>query len=67
MEDILKTILEKLTKLDKIELDINSLKNDNKETHRKLDMIIDEVANIKEQITDHDIKIQVINNKSKAI
>jgi len=74
MQETLKLILEKLgkleektNKLDKIESDINSLKADSKVTLQKLDMIIDEVANIKEQITDHDIKIQVINNKTKAI
>lgn len=67
MEEALKLILEKLGKLDKIESDINALKADSKVTHQKLDMIIDEVANIKEQITDHDIIIQVINNKTKAI
>lgn len=67
MEETLKLILEKLGKLDKIESDINALKADSKMAHKKLDMIIDEVANVKEQITDHDIKIQGINNKIKAI
>ncbi len=66
MEDTLKSILEKLGKLDRIESYISALKNDNHITHTKLDIIINEVANIKEQITDHDIKIQSIN-KTKAI
>ena len=61
--DKLDLILEKLNKLDKIESEINALKNDNKTTHKKLDMVINEVASIKELVTDHDIKIQVISNK----
>jgi len=69
--DKLDLILEKLikidNKIDKAEADISGLKNDNKVTDQKIDMIIKEVANIKEQIIDHDIKIQVINNKTKAI
>jgi hypothetical protein len=56
--DKLDLILEKLNKLDKIETDINALKNDNKKTHQQLNMIIDEVASIKEIVTDHDIKIK---------
>ncbi len=56
MEETLDLILEKLGKLDKLEADINTLKTEGKVTHQKLDMIIDEVATIKEQITYHDIK-----------
>lgn len=58
MEETLNLILEKLGKLDKLEADINALKAEGKVTHQKLDMIIDEVATIKEQITYHDMKIQ---------
>lgn len=67
MEETLNLILEKLGKLDKLEADINALKAEGKVTHQKLDMIIDEAATIKEQITYHDMKIQVLNDKTKAI
>ncbi len=56
MEETLHLILEKLGKLDKIEADINALKAESKVAHQKLDMIIDEVATIKEQITYNDMK-----------
>lgn len=49
MEETLNLILEKLGKLDKLDADINALKAEGKVTHQKLDMIIDEVATIKEQ------------------
>ena len=65
MEETLHLILEKLGKLDKIEADINAFKAESKVAHQKLDMIIDEVATIKEQITYHDMKIQLINDKKK--
>ena len=58
MEESLKLILEKLGKLDKIESDINALINDNKVTHNELRIIRTELADIKEQVTDHDIKIK---------
>ena len=67
MEETLNLILEKLGKLDKLEADINALKAEGRVTHQKLDMIIDEVATIKEQITYHDMKIQILNDKTKAI
>ena len=67
IEEKTNKIEEKTNKIDKIESDIAALKADSKVTHQKMDMIINEVANIKEQITDHDIKIQVLNNKAKAI
>jgi hypothetical protein len=35
--------------------------------HNKIDIITNEIAAIKEQISDHDIQIQVISNKTKAI
>ncbi len=46
---------------------IQALFEDREIVHSKLDSIANELADIKEQITDHDIKIQVINNKTKAI
>jgi len=46
---------------------IQALFEDREIVHGKLDSISNELADIKEQITDHDIKIQVINNKTKAI
>ena len=46
--DKLDIILEKLNKLDKIESDITALKNDNKITHQKLSMVINEIVTIKE-------------------
>jgi len=67
MEETLKLILSKLDKLDKIDSDISALRTDNKEIHKKLDVITNELADIKEKVTDHDIKIQVINTKTKAI
>ncbi|MDF2989085.1 MAG: hypothetical protein K0R50_4595 [Eubacterium sp.] len=67
MEETLNLILKKPGKLDKIKADINALKAESKVSHQKLDMIIDEVATIKEQIAYHDMKNQVINDKTKAI
>jgi predicted nucleic acid-binding Zn-ribbon protein len=46
---------------------IQALFEDREIVHSKLDSIANELADIKEQITDHDIKIQVLNNKTKAI
>ncbi len=46
---------------------IQALFEDREIVHSKLDSITNELADIKEQIADHDIKIQVINNKTKAI
>lgn len=46
---------------------IQALFEDREIVHNKLDNITNEVAAIKEQIVDHDIKIQVITNKTKAI
>ncbi len=46
---------------------IQALFEDREIIHSKLDSIVNELADIKEQITDHDIKIQVLNNKTKAI
>lgn len=46
---------------------IQALFEDREIVHSKLDIITNELAEIKEQITDQDIKIQIINNKTKAI
>ncbi len=46
---------------------IQALFEDREIVHSKLDSITNELADIKEQIADHDIKIQIINNKTKAI
>ena len=46
---------------------LQALFEDREIVHSKLDSISNELADIKEQITDHDIKIQVLNNKTKAI
>lgn len=46
---------------------IQALFEDREIVHSKLDTITNEFAEIKEQITDQDIKIQIINNKTKAI
>lgn len=72
--DKLDIILEKLSqvdlinsKLDKIEADVGALRNDNKVINKKLDVITNELADIKEKVTDHHVKIQVINAKTKAL
>jgi chromosome segregation ATPase len=62
-------------KLTKLETTIENTTNtkilalfeDREVIHSKLDNITNELVDIKEQITDHDIKIQVISNKTKAI
>jgi hypothetical protein len=46
---------------------IQALFEDREIVHSKLDSITNELADIKEQIADHDIKIQVLNNNTKAI
>jgi len=51
----------------KTNVKIQALFEDRDIIHNKLDNISNELEVIKEQITDHDIKIQVINNNSKAI
>ncbi|MDP4182562.1 MAG: hypothetical protein Q8942_15920 [Bacillota bacterium] len=51
----------------KTNVKIQALFEDRDIIHNKLDNISNELEVIKEQITDHDIKIQIIDNKSKAI
>lgn len=51
----------------KTNVKIEALFEDRGIVHNKLDNITNELAEIKEQITDHDIKIQVISSKTKAI
>lgn len=46
---------------------VQALFEDREIIHSKLDSIANELADIKEQIIDHDLKIQVLNNKTKAI
>lgn len=46
---------------------IQALFEDRQIIHSKLDNITNELADIKEQIAEHDIKIQVLNNKVKVI
>lgn len=65
--DKLDVLLEKLNKLDKVESDINSIKNGIGKIEKTQDIIINELADIKERATDHDVKIQVINSKTKAL
>lgn len=78
MEEILKQILNKLdtlekgqqntdNKLDKMQADISSLKTDNKEIYSKLDMLINTVADVKEDITANSLRIQLVDNKIKAV
>jgi hypothetical protein len=58
----------RLTKIEmtienKTNVKIHALYEDSEIVHNKLDIITNEIADIKEMVTDHDIKIQVINNK----
>lgn len=46
---------------------IQALFEDREIVNHKLDNITNELAEIKEQITDHDIKIQAVSNKTKVI
>ncbi len=55
--DKLDVLLEKLNKLDKLESDINSIKNGIGKIEKTQDIIINEFADIKERVTDHDVKI----------
>lgn len=62
----------RLTKIEtKIENETNekiqALYEDREIVHSKLDNITNDLIDIKGKITDHDIKIQVISNKTKAI
>lgn len=59
---------QRLTKLEmtlenKTNVKIQALYEDREIVHNKLDIITNELADIKEIVTDHDLKIQVINNK----
>ena len=61
-----------LTKLEtKIEnvtdVKIQALFEDREIVHGKLDKIVDKLEKIEGQIIDHDIKIQVISSKTKAV
>ncbi|KKW29287.1 MAG: hypothetical protein UY72_C0051G0001 [Candidatus Uhrbacteria bacterium GW2011_GWD2_52_7] len=67
MEEILKQILTKLEKLDKIELDITAIKNDVKHIDTKLDSItevvaqtMEDVSGLKSQMEKQDIELKVL-------
>ena len=51
MEEMLKQILTKLERLDKIELSINAIKKDVKQIDAKLDGITEVVAKTMEEVT----------------
>ncbi len=50
-----------------VNVKIQALFEDRETIHNKLDNIANEVATIKEQITYRDMKIQILNDKTKAI
>ena len=60
----LNKIEEKTNKLDKIESDINALKADSKEIKQELKAITEATANIMESITNHEIRIQKLEQKA---
>lgn len=62
---------QRLTKLESsiennIGVKIQALFEDREIIHSKLDNIANELADVKARVTDHDVKIQVINTKAKA-
>jgi uncharacterized coiled-coil protein SlyX len=72
METRLTKMETRFTKLEttienKTNVKIQALFEDRDVVHCKLDNITNELADLKEEIVDHGIKIQVINNKTKAI
>ncbi len=50
-----------------VNVKIQALFEDRETIHNKLDNITNEAATIKEQITYHDMKIQILNDRTKAI
>ncbi len=70
MEEILKQILTKLEKLDKIELSVNAIKKDVKQIDAKLDGItevvaktMEEVTGLKAQIEKQDLELKVLSGR----
>lgn len=67
MEEILKQILTRLEKLDKIEFDITAIKNDVKQIDKKVDSItevvaktMEDVTGLKSQMEKQDIELKVL-------
>ena len=67
MEEILKQILTKLDKLDKMELDITSIKNDVKQIDKKLDSITEVVAKTMEDVTELQDTMKKQDNTNNCI
>ena len=70
MEEMLKQILTKLEKLDKIELSVKALKKDVKQIDTKLDGItevvaktMEEVTGLKTQIEKQDLELKVLSGR----
>lgn len=68
LDEITQRIVKVETKIENTtNVKIQALFEDREIVHNKLDGITNELTDIKEQLTDQNIKIQVINNKTKAI